>query len=48
MSGTIQEEFKKEVEEIAARKLGDYGANVDIRDIWKFKSRLASGQRINL
>ncbi len=46
VTGTIQEEFKKEVEEIAAKKTD--GADIDLRDIWKFKSRLVCGERINL
>lgn len=45
LTGTIQEEFKKEVEEIAAKKAS---AKVDVRDVWRFKSRLAAGERINL
>ena len=46
VTGTIQEEFKKEVEEIAAKKTD--GADIDLRDIWKFKSRLFCGEIINL
>jgi phytanoyl-CoA hydroxylase len=45
LTGTIQEEFKKEVEEIAARKTD---AKVDVKDIWRYKSRLVCGERINL
>jgi hypothetical protein len=42
----LQEDFKKEIEELASKKLN--GTEVDLRDIWKFKSRLVCGQRINL
>jgi phytanoyl-CoA hydroxylase len=45
LTATQQEEFKKEVEEIARSKTGE---NIDVRDIWKMKSRLVSGKRINL
>lgn len=45
VTGTIQEAFKKEVEEIAKKRAN---TDVEIRDIWKFKSRLVCGERINL
>lgn len=45
VSGTIQETIKKEVESVAKRKKD---ADVDFIDIWRFKSRLACGERINL
>ena len=47
--GTIQEDFKNEVEKIAARKAGlDLGEKIHINDVWRFKSRLVSGERIHL
>lgn len=45
LTGTIQEGFKKEVEEIAKKRVG---ADVDVRDVWRLKCRLAHGERINL
>lgn len=45
LTGTIQEAFKEEVEEIAKRKVGQ---DIDVRDVWRFKARLAHGERINL
>jgi len=44
VAGTIQEQFKKEVEEIAERKAGQH---VDVQDIWRLKSRLAAGVRFS-
>lgn len=44
LTGTIQEEFKREVETLAKFK----GSDVDIIDVWRFKSRLVCGERINL
>ncbi|CAF0907420.1 unnamed protein product [Brachionus calyciflorus] len=49
VTGTIQEAFKKEVEQIANKKFGlPSDQKVDINDIWRLKSRLVSGKRINL
>ena len=49
MTGTLQEGFKLEVEQLANKKFGlPKDQKVDIIDIWKFKSRPAHGQRINL
>jgi phytanoyl-CoA hydroxylase len=45
VSGTLQEGFKLEVEELTKKKFGE---KMDIIDIWKFKSRLVNGKRINL
>ncbi|RNA02638.1 phytanoyl- peroxisomal [Brachionus plicatilis] len=45
VTGTIQEGFKKEVEEIAKKRAG---SEVDLKDIWRYKSRLVCGERINL
>ncbi|CAF0816886.1 unnamed protein product [Brachionus calyciflorus] len=45
VEGTIQEDFKKEVEEIAKKRSG---TEVDLKDIWRYKSRLVCGKRINL
>lgn len=44
LTGTIQEEFKREVETLAKFK----GSDVDIIDVWRFKSRLVCGERIHL
>ena len=44
LTGTVQEGFKKEIEGLAKFK----GVDVDIRDIWRIKSRLVCGERINL
>jgi len=46
VTGTIQEEFKREVEAVASRKAG--GQRIHINDVWRFKSRLVAGERINL
>ncbi len=46
VTGTIQEDFKHEVEAVASRKAG--GRKIHINDVWRFKSRLVSGERINL
>lgn len=43
--GTLQEDFKNEIEVVAMKK---YGQKVDITDVWKMKSRLVTGERINL
>ncbi len=45
VTGTLQEGFKREVEQIAVKK---HGQNVSIEDIWRFKSRLVCGDRVNL
>jgi phytanoyl-CoA hydroxylase len=45
LAGTTQELFKKEVEEIASKRVGQH---VDVKDVWRFKSRLVCGERINL
>jgi phytanoyl-CoA hydroxylase len=45
LTGTIQEGFKKEVEEIAKKRVG---IDVDVRDVWRLKCRLVEGERINL
>jgi len=45
VSGTLQEGFKLEVEEIAKKRFGE---KIDIVDIWKGKSRLVCGERIHL
>jgi len=48
-SGTIQEGFKHEVEALANKKFGlPKDQKVDIKDIWRLKSRLVNGERINL
>lgn len=47
--GTIQEDFKREVEEIATRKAGlGPDEKIHINDVWRLKSRLVSGERISL
>jgi phytanoyl-CoA hydroxylase len=46
IEGTKQDLFKKEVEEIARKRYGN--ADVDVRDVWRFKSRLVAGERVNL
>ncbi len=50
MTGTLQEGFKLEVEQLANKKLGltDIDEQVDLIQIWKNKSRLANGERLNL
>lgn len=45
VTGTIQEKFKDEVEQIANKRMN---AKIDLKDIWRFKSRLVCGERINL
>lgn len=45
VTGTLQEGFKREVEVIAKKK---YDSEVNIEDIWRLKSRLVTGERINL
>jgi len=47
--GTVQEAFKREVELLASKKFGlPKDQKVDINDIWRLKSRLVSGRRLNL
>lgn len=46
VTGTIQEDFKVEVEAVASRRAG--GEKIHINDVWRFKSRLVEGKRINL
>lgn len=49
VTGTIQEDFKKEVEVLANKKFGlPPDQKIDINDIWRLKSRLVCGERINL
>lgn len=45
VTGTIQEEYKNEVEAVASRKLGK---KINLSDYWRFKSRLVTGEQINL
>jgi phytanoyl-CoA hydroxylase len=45
VEGTLQENYKREVEEIAAKKAQ---SKIDLKDIWRFKSRLVCGESINL
>lgn len=47
MTGTLQEGFKLEVEQLANKKYGS-DQKIDVVDIWRLKSRIASGERINL
>ena len=49
VSGTVQELFKNEVETLAAKKFNmENDKKVDINDVWKMKSRVVKGKRINL
>lgn len=49
VSGTVQEAFKNEVEKLANKKFGlPSNQKIDINDIWRLKSRLVSGKKINL
>ena len=49
VTGTIQEDFKNEVEKLAAKKFGlSKEEKIDINDIWRLKSRVVHGERINL
>lgn len=49
VTGTIQEDFKNEVEKLAAKKFGlSKEEKIDISDIWRLKSRVVHGKRINL
>ena len=45
LTGTKQEFFKREVEKIAKKRVGQ---DIDVTDVWRFKSRLVSGERLNL
>jgi phytanoyl-CoA hydroxylase len=49
LTGTIQEEYKKEVEKLARKKFGlAPDQKIDVLDVWRLKSRLVTGRRINL
>ena len=49
VTGTIQEDFKNEVEQLANKKFGlSADQKIDITDIWRLKSRVVTGERINL
>ena len=49
VTGTIQEGFKHEVEKLANKKFGlSEEQKIDIIDIWRLKSRVVNGERINL
>ena len=49
LDGTIQESYKKEVEKLARKKFGlKPDQKIDVKDIWRLKSRLVCGERINL
>ena len=49
VTGTVQEAFKNEVEQLANKKFGlPPDQKVDVNDIWRLKSRLVCGERINL
>lgn len=49
VTGTIQEDFKNEVEKLAAKKFGlSKDEKIDISDIWRLKSRVVHGERISL
>lgn len=49
VTGTVQEIFKKEVEALAGKKFGlPADKKINIHDIWRLKSRVVSGKRINL
>lgn len=49
VSGTVQEAFKNEVEKLANKKFGlASNQKIDINEIWRLKSRLVSGKKINL
>ncbi|XP_040824021.1 phytanoyl-CoA dioxygenase, peroxisomal isoform X2 [Ochotona curzoniae] len=47
VKGTSQENIEKEVVEIVKRFLGVKG-DLNLKDIWMFRSRLVKGERINL
>jgi phytanoyl-CoA hydroxylase len=49
VSGTVQDAFKQEVEQLAAKKFDlPKDKKIDINDVWRMKSRLVCGKRINL
>lgn len=49
VKGTYQEAFKLEVETLANKKFGlKPDQKIDITDIWRMKSRLVAGERLNL
>jgi phytanoyl-CoA hydroxylase len=49
VTGTLQEAFKHEVEQLANKKFGrSADEKIDITDIWRLKSRVVCGERINL
>jgi phytanoyl-CoA hydroxylase len=49
VDGTIQETFKKEVESIANKKLNlSKQEKLSLTDIWRLKSRLVTGKKVNL
>lgn len=45
VSGTVQEAIAHEVEGVAKRMRG---VDIEFTDVWRFKSRLVSGERINI
>jgi phytanoyl-CoA hydroxylase len=45
VTGTKQDLFKREVEQIAKKRVGQ---DIDVTDVWRFKSRLVCGERLNL
>lgn len=50
VTGSIQESYKIEVEELMKKKFADKIGNKkpDINDLWRIKSRVVAGKRINL
>jgi hypothetical protein len=45
----VQDAFKQEVEQLAAKKFDlPKDKKIDINDVWRMKSRLVCGKRINL
>lgn len=49
VTGTVQESFKNEVEKLANKKFGfPSDQKININDIWRLKSRLVSGKKVNL
>lgn len=47
VTGSTQEEVKDEVMQLVKKRLGE-DVEVKYEDVWKYKSRLAKGERINL
>ena len=45
VTGTLQDAIKEEVQSVSIRK---FGKKIDFNEVWKIKSRVASGERINL